>query len=169
MLTRSKNSARKWFTLLFIAGFLFNIQASYACMMMPDMASEKSECCCGSGHRMPDMPDMDHGEHVTHDYSKTQGLGGKICDDPLQKCCIVEVSVGINDPPADEVTSAIGGPLKAPAKPVKLFDSPFPVSHFIQVESLLARQNHLYVAKPPDPILGIPVTPLYKTTERYRI
>lgn len=169
MLTRFKNTARKWFTLLFMAGFLFNIQASYACTMMPSMDSKQSECCCGSDHRMPDMPDMAHGEHVDHDYDEIQGLDSKICDDPLQKCCIVEVSVGINDPPADEVTSAISTHMKALAKPTKLFDTPFPVSHFIQVESLLARQNHLYVARPPDPILGIPVTPLYKTTERYRI
>ena len=169
MLTISKHNPRKWLTLLFIAGFLFNIQASYACMMMPDMAAEKSECCCGSDHRMPDMPDMDHGEHVAHDYDETRDLDSNICDDPLRKCCIVEVSVGINDPPSDEVSSATSTQLKAPAKPIKLFDSPFPVSHFIQVESLLARQNHLYVARPPDPVLGIPVTPLYKTTERYRI
>lgn len=169
MLIKSKNPARKWLTLLFIAGFLFNMQASYACMLMPEMAVEQAECCCGSDHRMPDMPDMEHGEHVAHDYDDTRNLDTRICDDPLQKCCIVEVSVGINDPPADDVASAIGSSIKAPAKIIKILDVPVPILQFNEMEQLFARQIFQYTSRPPDPSLSTPVTPLYKTTERYRI
>lgn len=146
-------------------------------MMMPDMATEQAECCCGSDHRMPDPPEFSHGDHADPDYGNTQNIDSKICDDPLRKCCIVEISVGINDPPADEPggiastnsNNTNSTSIKIPLKIVKLLDYPFSVSDPAALTELFSLQVPRRIERPPDPNLRVSATPLYKATERYRI
>ncbi len=92
MLLKTKKTTRKWLTLLFVASFLLNIQASYACAMMPDMAEKQTECCCGSNHRMSTTPDAIEGISYSTDFGDAHSVHGQICDDPHQGCCIVEMS-----------------------------------------------------------------------------
>ncbi len=169
MLLKTKKTTRKWLTLLFIASFLLNIQASYACDMMPDMAEKKAECCCGANHRLSTLPDAMEGVSHATDFGDALAVHGQICNDPHQGCCVVEMSVGINDPPSDDSGSITGFSNVVPHKIVKQLDSYFPDAVFCVSENLIEQHKFETASKPPNPYLHFYSPPLYQTTERYRI
>jgi len=167
-----KKNTRQWLSILCIAGFLLNIQASYACAMMPDMEQEQTNCCCGPSHRMDDMPDHSElaGMHTNHPVLGETGLStqGPECNDPQMGCCIVEVSVGINDPPGDD-DAAVPHFKSAPQKSPQLQDSN---SSAVTTYDLAEPFNLYRVVsrvEPPESYPPYVTPPLYKSTERYRI
>lgn len=178
MLQQNTSFSRRLLSLLFIAAFLLNIQASYACAMMPDMASETIECCCGPSHRMVEMTDhgdtghsdmagmpMHHGPQVNAD----QHDHGPVCNDPQMACCNVEVSVGINDPPSDDADALTSLTKPAYPKQTKQLDTGFVAAPAFWVTSSPKLRETVVQARPPDLYLQFTHPPLYKTTERYRI
>ena len=167
MFKLNKKTIRQSLTILCIAGFLLNIQASYACAMMPDMEQEQTNCCCDPSHRLDDMAGMHENHSVLGetDYSAQ----GPECNDPQMGCRIVEVSVGINDPPGDDDDAAVPQSKSAQKKFPQQQDSKSPV---VATDDL-AKPFNLYRVAPrvEQPEFHPPyiTSPLYKSTERYRI
>ena len=172
MFQLNRKIIRQSLTILCIAGFLLNIQASYACAMMPDMELEQTNCCCGPSHRMDDMPDHSDmvGMHENHpvleeaDYSAQ----GPECNDPQMGCCIVEVSVGINDPPGDDDATVSHSKSALQKSPQHQDSNSSVVAYYDPAESF---DLHRVVshADPLEPYLHYFPPPLYKSTQRYRI
>ena len=173
MFQLNKKTIRQSLTILCIAGFLLNIQASYACAMMPDMEQEQTNCCCGPSHRMDDK--ADHSDMAgMHENPSVLGetdhsAQGPECNDPQMGCRIVEVSVGINYPPGDDYDAAVPQSKPAQKKLPQQQDSKSPVVAAYD----LARPFNLYRLTPhvEQPEFHPPyiTPPLYKSTERYRI
>ncbi|MDA1371016.1 MAG: hypothetical protein O2971_09675 [Proteobacteria bacterium] len=165
---QSFKKSRIWLTLLFAVSLQVNVQASYACDMMPDMSGQKMECCCGTSHRSPlpsDILDLEKPAHQHGDLNSVEQL----CDDPHVGCCIVEISVGMNDPPDSDKTATVS---TAKTQPHKLFKQLDNSALFVEVYTfevfLQIPEDELSVSL-ADPFLKYRPPPLYKTTERYRI
>ena len=166
MFQLNKKTIRQSLTILCIAGFLLNIQASYACAMMPDMEQEQTNCCCDPSHRLDDMAGMheNHSVLVETDHPAQ----GPECNDPQMGCRIVEVSVGINDPTGDD-DAAVPQSKSAQKKLPQQQDNKSPA---VATYDLAKPFNLCRVAprvEQPEfhPLYITP--PLYKSTERYRI
>ena len=99
---RSKQGLRKWLSLLFVASLLVNAQASIACAMMPDMSDQHAECCCGVTHRPVIQIDIENDQSSSGQFNSQANDQGQGCDDPRIGCCMLEVSVGMNDPPTSD-------------------------------------------------------------------
>jgi len=173
MSLHNQNIFRRWLTLLLGIVFILNVQGSYACDMMPDMEQEQTNCCCGPSHRMDDMPDHSEmtGMHENHPAPSEadHSLQGPECNDPQMGCCIVEVSVGINDPPGDDDDATVPHSKSTQQKSPQQQESDFPVvAYYALAESY---NLHRVASRVEPPELYPPyVTPaLYKSTERYRI
>ena len=167
MFQLNKKTIRQSLTILCIAGFLLNIQASYACAMMPDMEQEQTSCCCDPSHRLDDMAGMHENHSVLGETDHS--AQGPECNDPQMGCRIVEVSVGINYPPGDDDDAAVPQSKPAQKKLPQQQDSKSPVVAAYD----LARPFNLYRLTPhvEQPEFHPPyiTPPLYKSTERYRI
>jgi hypothetical protein len=167
MFKLNKKTIRQSLTILCIAGFLLNIQASYACAMMPDMEQEQTNCCCGPSHRMDDMAGMHENHSVLGETDHS--AQGPECNDPQMGCRIVEVSVGINDPPGDDDDAAVPQSKSAQKKFPQQQDNKSPV---VATDDLAKPFNLCRVApRVEQPEFHPPyiTPPLYKSTERYRI
>jgi hypothetical protein len=168
-----KRNTRQWLSVLCIAGFLLNIQASYACAMMPDMEQEQTNCCCGSSHRMDEMPDHSDNAGGNGDHSvlvePSHSAPGLECNDPQMGCCMVEVSVGINDPPGDDDSTIASHAKVAPQKVSKQQDSSSPAVMFYDLERSFEIYNIVSRSEPLEPYIPYVTLPPYKSTERYRI
>ncbi|MBL4571542.1 MAG: hypothetical protein JKY86_00495 [Gammaproteobacteria bacterium] len=169
---QNRKIVRQWLTLLIGIVFILNVQASYACAMMPDMEQEQTNCCCGPSHRMDDMPDHSDMVGMQENYSvlgeTDHSAQGPECNDPQMGCCIVEVSVGINDPPGDD-DAAVPHSKSVQQKSAQQQDSNSPaVAYYDLAESY---DLHRFISRVERPESYPPyVTPsLYKSTERYRI
>ena len=92
-----------------------------------------------------------------------------MCDDPHVGCCIVEISVGINDPPDEDQTTTASVAKIQPHKLLKQIEhSTFAVDVFAAAD-FLKIPNNVASAYLTEPFLTYRPPPLYKTTERYRI
>jgi hypothetical protein len=168
MRLQSNKQIRKWLTLLFAVSLLANAQASYACAMMPDMSEQNVECCCGVTHRST-VPTDFVSEQATADLTSNHHEQDPSCDDPRVGCCMLEMSVGINDPPSsDELLTLSSIKIDQHKTFKQLDDSPevLEVVYFeTQVENVKGHLATVFYA----PYLHNPAPALYKTTERYRI
>lgn len=172
MFQLNRKIIRQSLTILCIAGFLLNIQASYACAMMPDMEQEQTNCCCGPSHRMDDMPDHSDmaGMHEIHPVldDTDHSAQGPECNDPQMGCCIVEVTVGINDPPGDD-DAAVPHSKSVQQKSPQQQDSDSPVAAYYDLEESFDLYRVVSRIEPPESYPPYVTPPLYKSTERYRI
>ena len=176
LLPNYRKATRRWLTLLVVAGFLLNIQSSFACEMMPDMGQNQMECCCGASHRMDDMESLDHDSSaMTMHHDMATGAEGSshdqgpICNDPQMGCCQIEVSVGINDPPDDKAIGTASVLKSSPSKLVKQIDSHFSFALIYPINLDINLRNLAVVSYLPNSTLQQAGPPLYMTTQRYRI
>ena len=166
MFKLNKKTIRQSLTILCIAGFLLNIQASYACAMMPDMEQEQTNCCCDPSHRLDDMAGMHENHSVLGETDHS--TQGPECNDPQMGCRIVEVSVGINDPTGDD-DAAVPQSKFSQKKLPQQQDNKSPA---VATYDLAKPFNLCRVApRVEQPEFHPPyiTPPLYKSTERYRI
>ena len=168
MRLRLNKKTRKWLPLLFGISLLVNVQASYACAMMPDMSGPEIECCCGVNHRSritddsaasPAVADLENGEYGQD----------RICDEPRRDCCVVEVSVGVSDPPSGDEALTPGSTKVEQHKVFKQRDNYSPAFAIVSFETRVADAGNRLSDASPGPALHHHTPPLYKTTERYRI
>ena len=176
LLPNYRKATRRWLTLLVVAGFLLNIQSSFACEMMPDMGQNPMECCCGANHRMDNMESLENDSSpmiMHHDMANNAVEGshdqGPICNDPQLGCCQIEVSVGINDPPEDKAIGTASVLKSGPSKLVKQIDNQFSVATFFAINLTINLRDPAVVSYLPDSTLLQAGPPLYMTTQRYRI
>jgi len=164
----SNKKTRKWLALLFAVSFLVNVQSSYACDMMPNMSEQKMECCCGISHKSQ-LPSelVDLEKSAAHHGEKTNK--SQLCDDPHIGCCIVEISVGINDPPeSDKPATVSASKIQLHKLFQQLDNSALYVEVFTIEDSIQPIEDELSIGL-TEPFLKYRPPPLYKTTERYRI
>jgi len=176
LLPNYRKTTRRWLTLLVVAGFLLNIQSSFACEMMPDMGQNQMECCCGASHRMDDMESLDYDSSpmpmhhaLTTDDAASSHDQGPICNDPQMGCCQIEVSVGINDPPDDKAIGTASVLKSSPSKLVKQIDSHFSFAIIYPINLDINLRSLAVVSYLPNSTLPQAGPPLYMTTQRYRI
>lgn len=165
---RFNKYVRKWLNLIFMASLIANAQASVACEMMPDMSAQHTECCCGLSHRSAisgDSPDI----HSSIDPTSDQLEQAQSCDNPRIGCCLLEVSVGLHDPPASDQGLSIPAKNIEHHKILKQLDnSPvFIVIYAFDIPTLNLNTEPTTVLS--NPFLQLHSPPLYKTTERYRL
>jgi len=154
---------RKWVVLLSFFGVLFNVQASYACMMM-DMDTEQNECCCGSTHRMQD------GKIANQEGSKSNDINhGPDCGDTLRNCCKVEVTLNLDDGVDHDPIVSNSTTIKSQLSIVKIFDDPTLTWGLTLKNDIVVRNKFYYIDIPSDPTVLVADTPLYLKTERVRI
>lgn len=166
-------TARRWLTLLLVSGFLLNIQAAYACTMMPDMNQSHQACCCGSSNRMAETSDSEPiaditAEHVVH-VGMNQNKHTAADHDFHMGCCSIEVTVGLNEPPTDSIVVASNYTKTALDKPSLPNYLDIVVADFNTLQNV---GNYSAIAVPRNlskPYLQYYRPPLFKTTERYRI
>lgn len=112
-----------------------------------------------------DILDLEKPAHQLDDMNKMD----RLCDDPHVGCCIVEISVGMNDPPDSDKAATVSAAKTQIHKLFKqldnsaLFVEVFTFEVFLQIPE---DELSVYLA---DPFLKYRPPPLYKTTERYRI
>ena len=168
MLLRLNKKTRKWLPLLFGISLLVNVQASYACAMMPDMSGPEIECCCGVNHRSRITDDSATSPAVANLENGESGQG-RICDEPRRDCCVVEVSVGVSDPPSGDEALTTGSTKVEPHKLFKQLDNYSPALPIVSFETRVADAGNRLSGTSPGPARYHHTPPLYKTTERYRI
>lgn len=161
---KTLSGLRKWIVLLSIFSVLFNVQSSYACMMMEDMDSAQDECCCGSLHRMPQGQDSN--QEGAQSNAKDDG---NICGEILSNCCRVEVSLDLDDTEDNEPVTSNNTSIKLQLSIVKIFDDPTLFWDLFLRSDILVHGKFYYIDVPPDPAMLIGHAPLYLTTERFRI
>ena len=159
---------RKWLTLLFAISFLVNVQAAYACAMMPDMSGMEVECCCGISHKST-ITENSTASPESKDFSRSQLDQSQICKEPRKDCCVIEVSVSVSDPPTSDEALILGSAKAEQHKIFKQLDNNPPVFEIVSFETQVANTVNGVSATLPDPFLHQHSPPLYKTTERYRI
>ena len=172
MFVQNHKLVRQWLTLLIGIVFILNVQASYACAMMPDMEQEQTNCCCGPSHRMDDIADhfdmAGMHENLPLPGETDHSAQGLECNDPQMGCCVVEMSVGINDPPGDDDATVPHSKSNQHKLP-KQQDNIFPVvAYYNPAESFNLHSVTSHVES-PEPYLPHSTPPLYKSTQRYRI
>lgn len=166
-------TARRWLTLLLVSGFLLNIQAAYACAMMPDMNQLQQACCCGSSNRMAETSDNEPiadftVEHVVH-VGKNQNEHAAAEHDIHMGCCSIEVTVGLNEPPTDSIVVVSNYTKTALDKLSHPNYTDIIVADFYALQNV---GNSSVIDAPrnlSEPYLQYYRPPLFKTTERYRI
>lgn len=168
MRLRLHKKTRKWLPLLFGISLLVNVQASYACVMMPDMSGPGAECCCGVNHRSR-ITDDSATSPAAADLENGESGQGRICDEPRRDCCIFEVSVGVNDPPSGDEALTPSSTKIEHHKVFKQLDNYSPVLGIVSFETRVADAGNRLSDASPGPALHHHTPPLYKTTERYRI
>ena len=167
MLLHSNRKIFKYLTLVFIASFLMNAQASVACAMMHNMSEQKVECCCGVSHRSTVPTDLAN-EQATSVLTNDQHEQGPSCDDPQPGCCILEMSVGINDPPSSDELLTLSSSKVEQHKIFKQLDDYSTVFEVVFFEAQVVYVKD-QISAFHEPFLKLHTQPLYKTTERYRI
>jgi len=168
MLLKSNINIRKCLTLVFVASLLLNAQASVACAMMPDMSEQQAECCCGDSHRSPSQTDLVL-EQGSMDHASDLDMQGEPCDDPRIGCCMLEVSVGMHDPPDGDEALTFGVVKVDHHKPLKQLDNHTLAIQSVAFQTQVARYTYALTISLHDAFLHHHPPPLYKITERYRI
>ena len=168
MALRLNKKTRKWLILLFAISLQVNVQASYACAMMPDMSGPDAECCCGVTHESRvDNESMAAPDSV--DIDDDQPDRGRICIEPRLDCCIVEVAVGVSDPPTGDEAVTTGFNKIAQHKILNQIDNLPPVFTAVFFDTASLTPTDRLFRFQQGPSLQQHSPPLYKTTERYRI
>ena len=161
---RILSGLQKWIVLLSFFGVLFNVRASYACVMMTDMDSKQNECCCGSVHRMQD------GKVSNQEDSKSNGVNeDPDCGDTLRNCCKVEVSLDLDDGAGNEPIVSNSTIIKLQLSIVKIFDDPTLFWDLALSNDIVVRNKFYYIDIPSDPAVLVANSPLYLKTARFRI
>ncbi len=168
MLFKPNTKIRRWLILLFAVSFLLNVQASVACAMMPDMSEQQTECCCGLSHRST-LSSETEDTHSSVMPTADQSQQGPNCDNPRVGCCMLEVSVGLHDPPASDQGLSVPSKNIHQHKTLKQLDD-YPVLIAVHAfETATQNTDTKLISALPDPFLQAQPPPLYKITERYRI
>ncbi|PCI74762.1 MAG: hypothetical protein COB20_14600 [SAR86 cluster bacterium] len=94
---------------------------------------------------------------------------GPECNDPQMGCCMIEMSVGINDPPSDNDSSIASHSKPAPHKLQEQQDSDHPVLAYYDLAESFDSRRVVFLVESLEPFLPYAPPPLYKSTERYRI
>lgn len=84
-------------------------------------------------------------------------------------CCMVEMSVGINDPPGDDDDATVPHSKSAQQKSSQQQDGDSPVVAYYALPESYNLHRVASRAEPPEPYPPYVTPPLYKSTERYRI
>ena len=168
MLLKPNTKIRKWLILLFVASFLVNVQASVDCAMMPDMAEQHTECCCGLSHRSTLSSDTEDTQSPLK-LANTHSEQNQECGDPRIGCCMLEVSVGLHDPPAGDKDLPVLSKNINHHKTINNLDDNPTVIEFHVSETPTQFTSSKFATVLIDSFLHPPSPPLYKITERYRI
>lgn len=168
MFVKSNKHNHNWLALLFVASVLVNAQATVACAMMSDMSEQMAQCCCGVSHRSSAPTDLVN-EPTAADLTDSQAETGRTCDNPRLDCCILEVSVGVNEPPTSDEALTLSSTKVEHQKIYKQLDH-FPAAiGFDSFKTQVVNVTNATFATLPEPFFQPHASPLYKTTERYRI